>query len=229
MTKLSTLFLSTVIAACTGTGTISDASPLPLFPHFPVQCARQAYEHLSLDRESSSSFGARVSDLGAWESKVDRANSAYGDLMAPSTDLLVRAESNQSKPRVSNEQSRRAQRILRTYSEKVLYRTPVLNSIGQLRESTDFIQYKCLTDTCPAGATCTVIPLHQEGEEFATRLEELKRLFYRTMNWAKETKHLKRRVPGLIKKYNQAENTMRAALNDLPENLYVIDAFIPRR
>lgn len=170
-----------------------------------------------------------MTDEGSWASQVERATSAYGDLMAPSTNLLVRAESNQSAPRVSNEQSLKARRILRKYSREVLYRTPVLNNIGTFTDSTDSIQFKCITETCPTGATCVPLPLRKEGEEFASDFKRFRQLFNETMTWAKEVSHLKRNVPHFIKKYNQAERKLEATLQELPVQIYVIDAKIPRK
>jgi hypothetical protein len=206
------------------------ASPEDTFPRFPPSCAQQAYEQLARDLEDPDSLASVVrDDHGTWEDKVYEVHSTYGDMMAPSTELLARYNDNRSKPRVSNRQSRRAERLYTQYENKVLYLSPVSIDLGSWNQSPEVIQYKCITETCPAGVVCATLNLRQAGVRFAERFPTFRRLFTQTMRWASEVSHLKGQVARMTKRYQTNERKLTTALENLPERFYVIDDYIARR
>ena len=148
--------------------------------------------------------------------------------MAPSTEILVIGEDNQSKPRVSNSQSRRASKILRKYEKLIMYLTPVLDNVGSFTNNAQFDQYKCLTDTCPRGVSCTPLYVHKEGEEFAKKLPLFRSYHNEAMEWASTVPHLKRKAARVKRSFTIAEREITAAIADLPDHVYVIDAQVPR-
>ena len=229
MNKRLPFMLCTLLAVWAGSASSSYAQTDSLLPQFPERCAQTAYDGLHYNLQSSSSSVAIVSDEGPWESKTRLVVSLYSDLMAPTTEILAIAENNQSKPRVSNSQSRQASKILRKYERHVMYLTPVLGNVGSFTNSSKFDQYKCLTDTCPSGVTCTPLYIHKEGEEFAKKLPLFRRFHNEAIEWASNVRHLKRKVAQLKRAFTKVEKEITAALADLPDHIYVIDAQVPRK
>ena len=221
--------LSSVVALLACTTSVVHASPTSFFSTFPSRCSDNAFSEMQYNLASSTSSVTVVSDDGAWESPTRLVNSLYGDLMAPSSTLLSIAADNQSKPRISNRQSRQAQKILRKYEREVLWRTPLLNSVGTIENTSAFDQYKCLTDTCPKGVTCTALPTAKERDEFRDRLPLLRDLHEETMALVSTVPSLKRKVPGLRRTYDRVEKKIATTLQNVPERIYVIDEFVARK
>jgi hypothetical protein len=229
MNTRTTYFLSTLVALLAGTASVANASPTSFFSTFPARCSDNAFLQVGHNLDSPSATLTIVTDDGAWESPTRRVNLLYGDLMAPSTTLLSNAADNQSKPRISNRQSRQAQKILQKYEREVLWRTPLLNSVGTIQTTSTFDQYKCLTDTCPKGVTCTALPIAKERDEFRDRLPLLRDLHEETMALVSTVPSLKRKVPQLRRTYDRVEKKIATTLQNLPERIYVIDEFIARK
>lgn len=226
---LGIILCALVVTLSGGSTRFSHASPLSTFPTFPQSCAEQAYEFLGPDRADPNFEGSIVSDIGGtWGDRVGKVNSTYGDLLAPAIQLLERAALNDIQPRVSNNQALAANRIHGKYAEVLLFYSPVLKDKGAWKDPTAAMQYKCLTDACPDGAPCVPLFLREEGIRSLDRLTLYRTFLKETRRWALKTKHFKRRATKLNRQYQRAEVEFIKAIENLPERIYAIDAYIPR-
>ena len=192
------------------------------------KCLNLVQKNLAADRKMGI-LGAVIQDENeAWNQTVIRVDSALIDLLSPSVILLQDAAENKRKPRVSNAQSRSAGRILYKYGIPLGAPLP-LSDVGTWKDSNDDIQYKCVTEVCGEGNTCTTVYPRRVGQRLVNFLGIYRKFFNETMSWAKQINRIQGNVPAFEANYNRAEKRLRSAVPELPERLYVIDIFAPRK
>ena len=226
--KFPTALFSALIAVCALPAYVSYASPSSKFPKFPEGCARAADMNLKMDTGETIHSVWVVGDGGDWKSATDKMESLHSKLMEPAANELLAAEQQTHKLRFSNNQSKIAGELLRKFELNGVYGRPPLDNIGEFTDSTDVIQFKCITATCPSGATCIALPIRQYGESYKSKLRVFRQLFNEAMSWMGGVDKLKAKVPSYIQHFNTTEQEIIAAIPDLPEKLYVIDAYVPR-
>jgi hypothetical protein len=192
------------------------------------KCLNLVQKNLAADREMGT-VGAVIRDENeAWNDSVIRVDSALIDLLSPSVILLQDAAENKRKPRVSNAQSRSAGRILYKYGIPLGAPLP-LTDVGTWNDSADDIQYKCITEVCGEGNTCTTVYPRKVGQRLVNFLGLYHKFFNETMSWAKNVNRIRKKVPTFERGYDRAEKRLRSAVPELPERLHVIDIFAPRK
>ncbi len=148
-------------------------------------------------------------------------------LVYPHHELLFAAWNNNRKPRVSNAQSNEAGRILK----KAPFIKPLIldDLVWTVDPSGGIVNYKCVSEACPEGDTCTTLYPRKVADGVVNSLGIQRKFFNAAMTWAKKVNKTRKKVPAFERRYNREERKLRATVAKLPERLYVIDTFLPMK
>jgi len=211
-------------------GHTSTCAALPETNPTMTKCLTLVEELASNPDWAGNYDGVIVRDKNeTWSKAVTKVESTFIDLLSPPVILLADARDNKRKPRVSNAQSREADRILYKYGIALDAPRLPLSDLGPDESSTTLINNTCIFEVCEDSNSCRTIYPREKGRKMVRYLGIYRKFFNETMSWARTVNRLREKVPAFERRYNQAEKKLRAAVPELPERLYVIDIFTPRK
>jgi hypothetical protein len=207
-------------------GHASTCAALPE-PHPDIaECDRKVREQLKSDLKKREFF-AQAIVVTKFADALYSFDESASQLVDPHHELLFAAWNNNRKPRVSNAQSNEAGRILK----KAPFIKPLIldDLVWTVDPSGGIINYKCVSEACPEGDTCTTLYPRKVADGVVNSLGIQRKFFNAAMTWAKKVNRTRKKVPAFERRYNREERKLRATVAKLPERLYVIDTFLPMK
>ena len=211
-------------------GHASTCAALPEPDSDIAECSRRFQESLKSDLKDPRAVGGLFVTTKFAELLYSFDDSAQ-ELAYPHLQLLENAAENKRKPRVSNAQSKEAEKILEKGQPFDFIQPSILNDVGPIGEGyPDTLHYKCIFDAPTFGGDSGTTLYPREAGERAIKSLGLSRAFFnKVMTWAKKVNRTRKKVPAFERRYNRAERKLRATVAKLPERLYVVDYIIPRK
>jgi len=206
-------------------GHASTCAALPE-PHPDIaECDRKVREQLKSDLKKREFAQAFV--VTKFADALYSFDESASQLVDPHHELLFAAWNNNRKPRVSNAQSNEAGRILK----KAPFIKPLIldDLVWAVDPSGGIVNYKCVSEACPEGDTCTTLYPRKVADGVVNSLGIQRKFFNAAMTWAKKVNRTRKKVPAFERRYNREERKLRATVAKLPERLYVIDTFLPTK
>jgi hypothetical protein len=207
-------------------GHASTCAALPE-PHPDIaECDRKVREQLKSDLKKREFF-AQAIVVTKFADALYSFDESASQLVDPHHELLFAAWNNNRKPRVSNAQSNEAGRILK----KAPFIKPLIldDLVWTVDPSGGIVNYKCVSEACPEGDTCTTLYPRKVADGVVNSLGIQRKFFNAAMTWAKKVNRTRKKVPAFERRYNREERKLRATVAKLPERLYVIDTFLPMK
>jgi hypothetical protein len=210
----------------------AQAADVDPFAALPASCAEQArVQHGPLKKFRAQQDSATPQGFLFWDrtsagaASLAAAEESQFTLHAGFGRLLYRGASNTVKPRISNQESKQAQKIKESYDSESAFIRALIDYQPWTSKKAD--HYKCVTDRCPQGASCTVIDVQREGAEMASSLPILRSYAMRTFRWAKTVEIFGSKVTRRQQAYDRREAELKQILSGLPTKLVVIDVVVP--
>ena len=203
------------------------------FGSFPESCATQAAEQyyplkdFRAKHPGGSGQGYLFYDGASTAAQhLSTTISTELDLRAPVGTLLYDGMSNTDKPRISNQASRRAVRIGEAYDSDAAVRLyPPEPGVWAFSKKKD--HFKCISDTCPQGASCTTLDLRNEGATILAALPVLRMHVTKIFRWASSVKKFRSRATRLEQAYDRNEAKLKVLAAGMPAKVIVIDVIVP--
>jgi hypothetical protein len=210
-------------------GHASTCAALPE-PHPDIaECDRKVREQLKSDLKKREFF-AQAIVVTKFADALYSFDESASQLVDPHHELLFAAWNNNRKPRVSNAQSNEANRILENEFYNSNFIQPVImEGLYRWVSRPGVLHYKCVSEVCPEGDTCTTLYPRQVADGVVNSLGIQRKFFNAAMTWAKKVNRTRKKVPAFERRYNREERKLRATVAKLPERLYVIDTFLPTK
>ena len=233
--KHNGLVLASLIAVIGFSATsLCSAADRDPFAVFPKSCAKQAKEQHDLLKEyraEQGGFGSQgtlhFDTNSAATVSLSKTLEASGQLDSGMRLLLYRGVHNTIKPRISNRESREARKIEQSLNSNETVSLAFVGFEPWIVSKDD--HFKCVTDTCPKGASCTVLDVKKEGDEILASLPTLRRYSEKVFRWASSVKIFGSKVDRRKAAYNRAEAELKEQIAGLPTKLVIIDVAIPVR
>jgi hypothetical protein len=233
--KHNNLVLASLIAVVGFSATSPcDAADRDPFAVFPESCATQAREIYSSLKEYRSQHGGSSGQgtvhfdyKSAATVSLSKTLEASAQLDSGMRLLLYRGVHNTIKPRISNRESQEARKIEQSLNSNETVSLAFVGFEPWTESKGD--HFKCVTDTCPKGASCTVLDVKKEGNEILASLPTLRRYSQKVFRWASSVKIFGSKVDRRKAAYDRDEAELKEQIAGLPTKLVIIDVVMPVR